>query len=108
MFDSEMNIKACVTSINRSVYPQLKNLRAIKPVLDMEAANTAAHAFISSCLGTGNSILYGTAQDQLQRIQRTQNTVCRIILIQDNTNISPQSFINLVSHTGADLAYGVV
>ncbi len=30
MFDSEMSMKAHVNSINRSVYPQLKNLRAIK------------------------------------------------------------------------------
>ncbi len=47
IFDSEMSMKAHVSSINRSAYPQLKNLRAIKPFLDMEAANTAAHAFVS-------------------------------------------------------------
>ncbi len=57
MFDSEMSMKAHASSINRSAFPQLKNLRAIKPFLDMEAANTAAHAFISSCLDAGNSIL---------------------------------------------------
>ncbi len=45
----------------------------------MEAANTAAYAFVSSDLDAGNSILYGIAQGQLQRIQRTQNTVTRII-----------------------------
>ncbi len=28
----------------------------------MEAANTAAHAFVSSRLDAGNSILYGIAQ----------------------------------------------
>ncbi len=68
-----------VSSINRSAYPQLKNLRAIKPFLDMEAANTAAHAFVSYRLDPGNSILYGIAQYQLQRIQRTQNTAASII-----------------------------
>ncbi len=31
MFDSEMSMKAHVSSINRSAYPQLKNLAAIKP-----------------------------------------------------------------------------
>ncbi len=45
----------------------------------MEAANTAAHVFVSSRLDVGNSILYGIAQSQLQRIQRTQNTAARII-----------------------------
>ncbi len=45
----------------------------------MEAANTAAHAFVSSRLDAGNSILYGIAQGQLQRIRRTQNTVARLI-----------------------------
>ncbi len=48
MFNSEMSMKAHVSSINRSAYPQLKKLRAIKPFLDMEAANTAARAFVSS------------------------------------------------------------
>ncbi len=45
----------------------------------MEAANTAAHGFVNSRLDAGNSILYGIAQAQLQRIQRTQNTAARII-----------------------------
>ncbi len=45
----------------------------------MEAANTDAHAFVSSRLDAGNSILYGIAQGQLQCIQRTQNTAPRII-----------------------------
>ncbi len=79
MFDSEMSMKVHVSSINRSTYPQLKNSRAFKPFLDMEAANTAACAFDSSCLDAGNSILYGIAQGQLQCIQRTQNTAARII-----------------------------
>ncbi len=79
MFDSEMSMKAHISSINRSAYPQLKNLRAIKPFLDMEAENTAAHAFVSSRLDAGNSILYGIAQGQLQRIQRILNTAARII-----------------------------
>ncbi len=70
MFDSEMSMKFHVRSISRSAYPQLKHLRAIKPFLDMEAANTAAHAFVSSHLDAGNSILYGNAQGQLQCIQK--------------------------------------
>ncbi len=37
----------------------------------MEAANTTAHAFVSSCLDAGNTILYGIAQGQLQCIQKT-------------------------------------
>ncbi len=45
----------------------------------MEASNTAAHAFVSSGLDAGNSILYRIAQDQLQSIQRTQNTAAWII-----------------------------
>ncbi len=79
MFDSDMSMKSHVNSINRSVYPQLKNLTAIKPFLDMVAANTAAHTFVSSRLNAGNSILYGITQGQLQCIERTQNIVARII-----------------------------
>ncbi len=71
IFDSEISMKAHVSSINRSAYPELKNLSAIKPFLDMEAANTAAHAFVSFCLDAGNSILYGISYGQLQRIQST-------------------------------------
>ncbi len=35
----------------------------------MEAANTAAHALVSSHLDAGNSILHAIAQGQLQHIQ---------------------------------------
>ncbi len=90
MFDSEMSMKAHVSSINRSAYPQLKNLRAIKPFLDMEAANIA-HAFVSSRLDAGNFILHGIAQGQLQCIQRTRNTVTRII-----TDTRQYEYISLV------------
>ncbi len=58
MFDSEMGMKAHVSSINRSAYTQLKKLRAIYPFLDMEAANTAAHALVSSRLDAGNSSIH--------------------------------------------------
>ncbi len=51
----------------------------IKPFLDMEATNTAGHAFVSSRLDAGNYILYGIAQGQLQHIQSTQNTATKII-----------------------------
>ncbi len=67
------------SSINWSAYPQLKNLRLIKPFLDMEAANTAAHAFVSSHPDAGTSILNGITQCQLQCIHRRQNTAARII-----------------------------
>ncbi len=54
-------------------------LRTIKPFLDMDAANTAAHAFVSSHLDARNSMLYNIAQGKLQCIQRIQNIAARII-----------------------------
>ncbi len=68
LVNSEVRMKVHVSLINRSAYPQLKNLRAIKPFLNIEAGNTAAHAFVSSRPDAGNSILYGIAQGQLQCI----------------------------------------
>ncbi len=62
MFHSEMRMKAHVSSINRSAYHQLKNLKAIKPFPDIEASHTAARAFLNSHLDAGNSILYGITQ----------------------------------------------
>ncbi len=59
MFDSEMSMKVHVSAINRSAYPQLKNLKAFKTVLDKEASNTLVHAIVSSHCDAGNSTLYG-------------------------------------------------
>ncbi len=56
-------MRAHISSISRSAYPQLKNLSTIKPFLGMETANTAAHAFVSSRQDAGNSILYNIGQD---------------------------------------------
>ncbi len=55
MFDSEMSMKAHVSLITRSAYPQLNNSRVIKPFLDIETANTTTHAFVSSHLDAGNA-----------------------------------------------------
>ncbi len=95
MFDSGMSMKAHASSINMSAYPQVKNVRAIKPFLHADVANTATHAFVSSHLDAEHTILYGITQCQLQCIQRTHNNAARIATDKDNMHILPQSFISV-------------
>ncbi len=58
IFDKDMSLKTQINNICKLGYYQIRNLSAIRNVLDMESAKAAANAFISSTLDYGNSLLY--------------------------------------------------
>ena len=45
-----------------------------------EVATTLIHAFVTSRLDNGNSLLCGIAEDSLQKLQRVQNAAARLIM----------------------------
>jgi len=57
----------------------MRQLRAVKNCLPESLRTTLVHCFVSSRLDYGNSLFYGIAENQLDRIQRIQNAAARLI-----------------------------
>ena len=57
----------------------LRNISRIRPFLSAESTERLVHAFITSKLDIGNSLLYGLPDTQLNRLQRLQNHAARLI-----------------------------
>ena len=79
MIDSRLTMADHVTAVCRSGYYQLRQLRCVVQSLTSEAAMTLVHSFVSTRLDYCNSLLYGVADNQLQRLQSVQNAAARLV-----------------------------
>ena len=57
----------------------IRALRHIRPVLSKTIANTVACSIVSTRLDYCNSLLYGASVHNIQRLQRVQNTLARVV-----------------------------
>ncbi len=90
MFDVDMKMQIKVKSVCSSGYHHLRNIRKIRKTLDKNATETAVHAFVSSRLDSGNALLYGISNKELDKVQRVQNAAARIVtLTQKRDHITP-------------------
>ena len=79
ILDSQLTMSSPITSLCRSGYYQLRQLRGIIQSLTADATKTLVHAFISSRLDYCNSLLFGVADQQLKRLQSVQNAAARLV-----------------------------
>jgi len=68
-----------VSSLCRSVYYQLRQLRPVVRSITEDAAKMVVQAFVSSRLDYCNSLLCGIAGNLLQKLQSVQNAAARLI-----------------------------
>ena len=88
--DSRLTMVDHVTAICWSAYYQLRQLRCVMQSLTSEAAMTLVHSFVSTRLDYCNSVLYGIADNQLQRLQSVQNAAAPLVTGTRRTeNITP-------------------
>jgi len=66
-----------VAAVCRSCYYQLRQLRAVARSLSASAVKAVVHAFISSRLDYGNSLLTGVNDGR--RLQSVQNAAARVV-----------------------------
>ena len=78
-FDSCLSMNHHVSNIVRTCFYHLRNVASIKACLNKPALLSAVHAFVTSRLDSGNSLLSGISQKQLSRVQRVQNAAARLI-----------------------------
>ena len=90
ILDSRLTPSANVAALCRSGYYQLRQLRPLVQSMTVEAARTAAVAFISRRLDYFNSLLYGLPHILLRKLQSVQNATARLITgTQSSDRISP-------------------
>ena len=78
-FDKTMSLDQHVSSLVKSCNFQLRSIGKARRFLTTDATEKVIHAFISSRLDCGNSLLYGLPDYQISRLQRVQNTAARIL-----------------------------
>ena len=79
IFDSAFNQEEHVKSICQSAYMHLRNIRSIRHMLTKCTCEKLVHAFVTSRLDNGNSLLYGLPQRLLMKLQRIQNSAARVV-----------------------------
>ena len=79
IFQIDMSLDKHVSSIVKSCFLQLYEFQHIRPFISKTAVTTLANAFVHSHLDFCNSLFYGLPQYLIHRLQKTQNTVARIV-----------------------------
>jgi hypothetical protein len=79
LFDSSFLMKDQITSLVKSCNIQIRSIGRIRQFLSLEAASSLIHAFISSRLDYGNSLISGLPDNQIKRLQKIQNTAARVL-----------------------------
>ena len=77
--DSQLTMSEHVAALRRSCFFQLRQLRAVRPSLTVDAAKTLVQAFISSRIDYCNSLLYGVAEGLVAKLQAIQNAAARLV-----------------------------
>ena len=69
-----------VTNVCKSAYLELRRIGSIRHFLTVDAAKTLVCAFVLSKLDYCNSLLSGSPQYILDKLQRVQNSAARLVL----------------------------
>ena len=79
IFDSNLDFKSNISSICRSSFFHIRQLRQIRPSLDKNSAIVLANALVHSKLDYCNSLLSGLPNTSIIRLQYVQNSLARVV-----------------------------
>ena len=79
IFDSDMSFTDQINSLSKSCHFHIRDIRRIRHLLPLSAATALANSLVSSKLDYCNSLYNGISQANLNKIQRIQNTLARVI-----------------------------
>ena len=78
-FDSCLNMSKQVSDVIKGCCYHIRVLHRIRRHLTKSVAITLSNALVGSKIDYCNSLFYGVTDQQMQRLQRIQNTLCRIV-----------------------------
>ena len=79
IFDSNLNFKSHISSICRSSFFHIRQLRQIRSSLDRNSAIILANSLVHSKLDYCNSLLNGLPNTSIVRLQYVQNSLARVV-----------------------------
>ncbi len=79
VFDCYLSMDKQVSAITQQAFMELRNIAKVRNFFPPGALETLCHAFITSRLDNGNSLLYGLPKKLLNRLQYVQNSMARMI-----------------------------
>jgi hypothetical protein len=94
--DNRLSFNPHVAAISRSCNYHIRALRHIRNSLTDHMAKSVATALVSSKLDYANSILDGTSQSNLLKLQRIQNSLAKLV-INNNQHISSAEALTSLS-----------
>ena len=78
--DPQLGMKKHVSNICRSAYLEIRRVGKIRKFLTVKTATRLACSRVLTRLDYCNSLLGGVTKDQIQRLQRAQNSAARMVL----------------------------
>ena len=78
--DSHLTMDDHISAVCRACVYHIRALRHIRPAITDDVAKTVACAIVGARLDYANSVLYGTSQANIYRLQRTQNLLARVVV----------------------------
>ena len=78
IFDSDMSFSEQINSVSKSCHFHIRDIRRIRHLLP-PAATALANSLVSSKLDYCNSLYSGISQSNLNKLQRIQNSLARVI-----------------------------
>ena len=79
VLDNQLKMSEQVSSLCRSCFFQLRQIRKIRRSLTSDSTKTLVNAFVNSRLDYCNSLLYGVGEGLMDRLQRVQNAAARLV-----------------------------
>ena len=85
-----------ISSVVKSCFHQLREFRHIRSFIQKSAAIIFANAFIHSCIDYCNSLFYGLPKYSINRLQKIQNSVARIVTrTSRSSHITPMCYMTV-------------
>ena len=80
IFDSHLTFHNHISNICSSSFYQIRHLRQIRSSLDTNSSIILANSLVSSKLDYCNSLFYGLPSTSLNRLQKVQNALARVVV----------------------------
>jgi hypothetical protein len=81
IFDSQLSFAEHISALTRACFYHIRDLRRLRPCLDLKTAQTIATSLVHSKLDYCNSLYYCLPNTQLKRLQQIQNSLARAVVM---------------------------
>ena len=79
VFDQDFNFRKHINQVFGSCFYHIRDLRRIRRHLTLDNAKSLACALVTSKLDYCNSLYYGVAEKEFNKLQRVQDTLARVV-----------------------------